>query len=193
MAWPAPISDEQAMWRVQSADDPAAFARLVERWEAPVQRLCARMTGDLHRAEDLAQEAFARVFARRRDFASGGRFSTWLWRIAINLCHDENRRRMRHPECPLDLSADDAPPDVPAPDLSTPSQVVERLEQAEIIRRALLRLPESQRSVVLLRHYEGLKFAEIAEVLGIPEGTVKSRMFDALERLAVLLRSERPE
>ncbi|MCW5559587.1 MAG: RNA polymerase sigma factor, partial [Verrucomicrobiae bacterium] len=109
-----------------------------------------------------------------RDFEAGGRFSTWLWRIAINLCHDENRRRMRHPECPLETTADDAPPDVPATDLPTPSQVVERLEQAEIVRRALLRLPESQRSVVLLRHYEGLKFTEIAEVLGIPEGTVKS-------------------
>lgn len=60
MTWPFTITDEQAMWRVQNADDPAAFARLVERWETPIQRLCARMTGDLHRVEDLAQEAFAR-------------------------------------------------------------------------------------------------------------------------------------
>lgn len=56
MTWPFTITDEQAMWRVQNADDHAAFARLVERWETPIQRLCARMTGDLHRAEDLAQE-----------------------------------------------------------------------------------------------------------------------------------------
>jgi len=192
MAWPVPISDEQAMWRVQSADDPAAFARLVERWEGPVQRLCARMTGDLHRAEDLAQEAFARVFTRRRDYEAGGRFSTWLWRIAINLCHDENRRRMRHPECPLESGDTGNPAPACRTEQPSPSEVVERLEQVEIVRRALLRLPESQRSVVLLRHYEGLKFAEIAEVLGIPEGTAKSRMFDALERLAALLGDQRP-
>ena len=194
MTWPFSLSDEQAMWRVQMHDDHAAFARLVERWETPIQRLCARMTGDLHRAEDLAQEAFTRVFARRRDFEPSGRFSTWLWRIAINLCHDENRRRLRRPELsldePLDGSGDAGSHNV-ASDALSPAEVVEKLEQAEIVRRALLRLPETQRTVVILRHYEGLKFIEIAEVLGIPEGTVKSRMFEALDRLAVLLRHQR--
>ena len=61
MTGPFTITDERAMWRVQNADDPAAFARLVERWETPIQRLCARMTGDLHRAEDLAQEETRRL------------------------------------------------------------------------------------------------------------------------------------
>jgi RNA polymerase sigma-70 factor (ECF subfamily) len=195
MTWPFSQSDEQAMWRVQTADDHAAFARLVERWEAPIQRLCARMTGDLHRAEDLAQEAFARVFSRRRDYEPSSRFSTWLWRIAINLCHDELRRRQRRPEGSLADSTSEEDPSgtdqLASPSL-TPSEVAERLEEAEWVRQALLRLPETQRTVVVLRHYEGLKFAEIAEVLGIPEGTVKSRMFEALERLAVLLRPNRP-
>ncbi len=104
MTWPFTISDEQAMWRVQNADDHAAFARLVERWETPVQRLCARMTGDLHRAEDLAQEAFARVFAKRHAYEPTGKISTWLWRIALNLCRDELRRRQRRPELALDDS-----------------------------------------------------------------------------------------
>lgn len=193
MTWPFTLTDEQAMWRVQTADDPAAFARLVERWEGPIQRLCARMTGDLHRAEDLAQEAFSRVFSRRRDFEASGRFSTWLWRIAINLCHDELRRRQRRPEWSLDALTEDggAGESTLTSEAPSPSEIVERLEEAEQVRRALLRLPETLRSVVILRHYEGLKFAEIADVLGIPEGTVKSRMFEALERLAVLLRASR--
>ncbi len=191
MIWPLTLTDEQAMWRVQQTDDHAAFARLVERWEAPIQRLCARMTGDLHRAEDLAQEAFARVFAKRHAYEPGGKFSTWLWRIALNLCRDELRRRQRHPELSLETGGDtDETSHAHEISDSTPSpaEAVEALEQAEIVRRALLRLPEHYRTVVVLRHYEGLKFNEIAEVLGIPDGTVKSRMSEGLARLACLLR-----
>lgn len=177
------------MWRVQNADDHAAFARLVERWETPIQRLCARMTGDLHRAEDLAQEAFARVFAKRHAYEPTGKFSTWLWRIALNLCRDELRRRQRRPEFALDDSehAEGGSAEL-AGETPSPDQAVAALEQAEIVRRALLKLPEHYRTVVVLRHYEGLKFGEIAEVLGIPDGTVKSRMNEGLSRLAVLLR-----
>jgi len=196
MTWPFSQTDEQAMWRVQTADDHAAFARLVERWETPIQRLCARMTGDLHRGEDLAQEAFTRVFSRLGDFEPSGRFSTWLWRIAINLCHDELRKRHRRREGSLEAPNDDDTPggaETLASDSLSPSEVAEKLEEAEWVRQALQRLPETQRSVVILRHYEGLKFAEIAEILGIPEGTAKSRMFAALERLAVLLRHQRPD
>ena len=190
MTWSFAITDEQAMWRVQNADDHAAFAQLVERWEQPIQRLCARMTGDLHRAEDLAQEAFSRVFSRRRDYQPAAKFSTWLWRIAINLCHDEIRLR-RRPEHPLEPETEDGGEggavQFPGSGLS-PAEVVEKLEQAEIVRRALLQLPESYREVVVLRHYEGLKFHEIADVLGIPDGTVKSRMFEALDRLGGILK-----
>jgi RNA polymerase sigma-70 factor (ECF subfamily) len=179
------LPDEQAMWRVQTQDDAEAFALLVRRWETPVRRLCARMLGDVHRGEDLAQEAFARAFARRRDFEPGGRFSTWLWRVALNLCHDELRRRARRGERPLDDFA--GPEDVPGPDepdaAPTPAEALVAGERAEIVRLALLRLPAGLRSVVVLRHYEGLKFAEIAAVLDLPEGTVKSRMAEALDRL----------
>src|SRR6266496_1970649 len=95
-------SDEQNMWRVKLHDDPEAFGRLMARWERPIQRLCARMTGDPHRAEDLAQTAFVRVFARRANWEPSGRFSTFLWRIALNLCYDEARRIHRRGECSLE-------------------------------------------------------------------------------------------
>lgn len=193
MTWPFSLTDEQAMWRVQHADDHAAFAGLVERWETPIQRLCARMTGDLHRAEDLAQEAFARVFAKRHAYEPSGKFSTWLWRIALNLCHDDIRRRQRRPEQSLEANAGDEGQTNPATELAgeapSPAEAVAALEQAEVVRRALLRLPEIYRTVIVLRHYEGLKFGEIAEVLGIPDGTVKSRMSEGLSRLAELLKA----
>src|SRR5262245_38852148 len=97
------VSDEQAMWRVQTQDDESAFASLVRRWEGPIQRLCVRMTGDEAEGEDLAQEAFIRVFAKRSEYRAGGKFSTWLWRIALNLCHDALRRRSRRDELSLEV------------------------------------------------------------------------------------------
>ncbi len=179
------LSDEQAMWRVQSQDDADAFARLVERWEGPIQRLCTRMIGDAHRAEDLAQEAFTRLFLKRKTYQGTARFSTFLWRIALNLCFDELRRSKRRGETSLEgpegevvhaLRAICA--NEPAPDVLLAAQ-----ERAELVRQALLRLSEGYRSVVVLRHYEDLKFREIADVLEIPEGTVKSRMAEALALL----------
>jgi RNA polymerase sigma-70 factor (ECF subfamily) len=192
MNWPFTFTDEQAMWRVRHEDDHSAFAQLVERWEGPIQRLCARMVGDLHRAEDLTQEAFARVFANRHKYEPAGRFSTWLWRIAINLCHDDIRRRNRRPEVFWDHDEtgangeDAAPRDFPDTQ-PAPDEAIQGLERAEQVRRALMKLPEHYRGVLILRHYEGLKFQEIAQVLGIPEGTVKSRMSEGLSRLADLL------
>jgi RNA polymerase sigma-70 factor (ECF subfamily) len=145
------------------------------------------MTGDLHRGEDLAQEAFLRVFTRRQDYQPRGKFSTWLWQIALNLCRDDARYQRRHPVSSWETTereADEAVAMEPESRQASPDTDVARLEQAEIVRKALQQLDEPFRAVVILRHYEGLKFAEIAEILGIPEGTVKSRLTEALNRLA---------
>jgi RNA polymerase sigma-70 factor (ECF subfamily) len=177
------------MWRVRIDDDAEAFARLVGRWQGPIQNLCARMTGNPHRGEDLAQETFARLFARRKTYEPTGKFSTFLWRMALNICHDELRKLKRRGEFSLDEHSPDdehasfnLEDDRPAPD----SQLVED-ERAEAVRRALVELAEPYRVVVVLRHYEGLKFREIGDVLGIPEGTVKSRMSEALNQLGRML------
>ena len=182
-------TDEQAMWRVKTDDDPHAFARLVERWEKPIQRLCARMTGNSHQGEDLAQEAFARLFARRKSYEPSGRFSTFLWRIALNLCYDELRKISRRRELFLDEINGDFPdgPEQLLAEEPEPDQLVVERERAATVRRALLELAEPYRVVVVLRHYEGLKFRQIAEVLDIPEGTVKSRMVEALNQLNRIL------
>lgn len=183
------ISDEQAMWRVQMQDDAEAFALLVERWETPIQNLCARMLGDAHRGEDLAQETFVRLFAKRKEYEARAKFSTFLWRVALNLCYDELRRRASRREFLLDAEerndALERPDDVLPPDVS-----LARDEAAQRVRAALMRIAETYRTVIVLRHYEDLKFREIAEVLGIPEGTVKSRMAEGLSQLGRLLERE---
>ena len=179
-------SDEQLMWRVKLDDDASAFARLVARWEKPIQRLCGRMTGDAHRAEDLTQMAFTRVFTRRADWEPTGKFSTFLWRVALNLCHDDLRWQQRRGEFSLDalleVNSAEAEEGFVAGE-PTPDAQVESAERGELVRRALAELPAHYREVVVLRHYEGLKFREIGEVLGIPDGTVKSRMAEALSQL----------
>jgi RNA polymerase sigma-70 factor, ECF subfamily len=191
-------SDEESMRRVQAGDDPAAFARLVARWEQPIRRLCIRMTGDEHRGEDLTQEAFARVFASRHQFDAERKFSTWLWRIALNLCHEEARRVGRRGERSVDMNAADDEPlrqaqgrplASPRPvDHDEPHGRAVRAERAQLVRVALQRLPEANRAVVVLREYENLKFREIAEVLDVPEGTVKWRMAQALVQLGEQLK-----
>ncbi len=192
MSWLRPRTDEESMCRVKTADDHEEFARLIGRWQEPVRRLCARMTGDLGRAEDLKQETFTRLFERRKDYQPTAKFSTYLWRLALNLCYDELRRVSRRREflrssLPTDSEgfADETPDENPGPD-----QTMVHNEENEIVRAAVLNLPEHYRAVLILRHYEGLKLAEIAAVLDIPEGTVNSRMAEALTRLARMLRPQ---
>ena len=179
------VNDEDAMRDVQLSADPRAFGQLVERWDVPIRRLCVRMSGDAHRGEDLAQETFARVFANRHQYVQGRRFSTWLWRIAVNCCLEDARRTGRRDELMIGV----APRDEEA---STDAKVIDR-ERADLVREAVARLPDTHRVVVLLREYEGLTSREIAEALEIPEGTVKWRMADALDRLAEQLKPLAPE
>lgn len=183
------MTDEQAMWRVQMQDDHRAFAQLVRRWEGTIRDLCARMTGDPHTGEDLAQEAFARVFAKRASYRQTSRFSTWLWRIALNVCYDELRRRQRRGEVPLldEVDGAEVTDTVPDESVALPDVLTATLEEGELVRRALLRLPEIYRTVLVLRHYEDLKIRKIAEILEIPEGTIHSRLAEGLSRLSRLL------
>jgi RNA polymerase sigma-70 factor (ECF subfamily) len=177
------------MWRVKIHADHQEFAGLVRRWEKPIRRLCTRMTGDAHRGEDLKQDTFMRLFEKRANYQPKAKFSTFLWRIAMNLCYDELRRQSRRREFLVEdrePGTEDGPLEAaesaPGPDLETAAT-----EEGELVRRALLQLPEIYRSVLVLRHYEDLKLAEIAEVLEIPEGTVNSRMAEALYRLSRIL------
>lgn len=180
-------TDEEAMCRVKEHDDYHEFDRLVARWEQPIRRLCARMTGDVHRGEDLKQETFVRLFEKRKDYQPTGKFSTFLWRIALNLCYDDLRRQNRRRE--ILTSGDEEQADIRdmAADGPGPDARAATSEEGELVRKALVQLPEMYRAVIVLRHYEDMKLAKIGEVLEIPEGTVNSRMAEALARLSRIL------
>src|SRR5947207_5361933 len=178
------ITDEQAMWRVQMDGDAQAFAVLMERWHDRIHGLCARMLSNVHTAEDIAQEVFARVFEKRKDYDPLKRFSTWLWRIAVNRCYDELRKLQRRQEFSIEPDEDGHAllPDQLIETASPDQHAVEN-EEAEVVRKALGQLPDIYRSVLVLRHYQGLKLREVAEVLDIAEGTVNSLMAAALAQL----------
>jgi RNA polymerase sigma-70 factor (ECF subfamily) len=182
-------TDEEAMCRVKLYDDHQDFDRLVRRWEEPIRRLCARMLGDPHRGEDLKQDTFLRLFQKRKDYQPKGRFSTFLWRIALNLCYDELRRQKRRREflSSHDPEAEGEPEGEPVSESAGPDVNTADLEEGELVRRAVMQLPEIYRAVIVLRHYQDLKLAQIAEILEIPEGTVNSRMAEALNRLSRVL------
>ena len=153
------------------------------------------MTGNSQQGEDLKQETFARIFLRRKDFRQGGKFSTWLWRIALNLCYDELRKRRVHRESVPELEEGEEPRCVrepvseePSPDLRLAAQ-----EEHEMVRCALLRLPEAQRAVLVLRYCEGLKLREIGDVLEIPESTASSRIAMGLAQITRLLEPQMNE
>ncbi len=182
-------SDESLMTRVKEEEDPRAFATLVSRWDEPIRRLCSRMVGDMHRGEDLKQETFSRLYSKRAQYQPTGRFSTYLWRIALNICHDDIRRAQRRQDLfpQVDIQDESAEWEEHAGSDPSPDLRVAEAEEGEIVRQALLQLPEIYRTVLVLRHYQQLKLTEIAETLEIPLGTVSSRMAEALGRLSRLL------
>ncbi len=159
----------------------------MKRWEEPIRRLCSRMVGDVHRGEDLKQDTFLRLFEKRKAYEPTGKFSTFLWRIALNLCYDEIRRLQRRREFLREPEEEHPEAHEPASDGPGPDARTAQLEEGELVRDALLQLPEIYRAVLVLRHYENLKLTRIAEILETPEGTVNSRMAEALSRLSKLL------
>ncbi len=171
--------------------NPAAFAELFERHHGRVFGYLRKLTGTDDGARDLAQETFLLAFRSRAAYEPRGLFEAWLYRIATNLARGRFEKSRRDP-IPLDGS--DA--DVRAPQLTVrehPGAALEQADMRRIVEQALSRLPEEEREVVLLRHFQGLKFREVADALGITESTAKSRMRYALDKLANVLRPYRKE
>ena len=166
---------------------------LVARWEGPLYRFVSRLVDRPEDARDVCQETFLRVLKKSDAFRDGARFSTWMYQIALNLCRDRARRQKRwgHLVVAAAPQDDGAPREHAAPERADthPDRALEREEARTAVQRALGRLPRDQREVLLLKEYEGLKFREIADVLGIPESTVKSRMYAALDAMKVSLQA----
>jgi RNA polymerase sigma-70 factor, ECF subfamily len=174
--------------------DYNAFAILVERHERALVQFFFGFIGDRQRAEDASQEVWRKIFRARRDYEPRARFKTFLYRVARNHWIDTCRSRSkREREYSLDrpLNGQDGVglgAQVPSEEL-TPLQSMENQELKEAIDTALDRLPDSHREVFVMAEFQGMRYAEISEVLEIPVGTVKSRMFNAVRRLRELLKA----
>ncbi len=164
--------DDDALVERCLGGDTAAFRPLVERHQRVLFAVAARLLGDRDEAADAVQNAFVRAYRKLRTFDRRHKFFSWVYRILVNECL--NVRRTRRVLEPLD------------PRLATREDPHRDAEQAELradVQAALLRLPPIYREVVVLRHYASLSYLDIAAILGVPEKTVKSRLYSARQRL----------
>lgn len=171
--------------------DPSAFARLVRLHEGMVFNVSARLLGDGEEARDVAQEVFLQVYRQLGRFEGRSSLKTWIYRIAVNQCHNRRRfwsRRRRDREETLDEgSLGAAAQGVRAGAAPGPYEEAVRRERARRVQAALLQLSFEHRSVLVLREVEGLTCGEVAAALGVPEGTVKSRLSRAREAMRLRL------
>lgn len=181
-------SDEQIVERAL-AGDTEAFGELVRRWERPIFALSFGMLGSAEDARDATQETFLAAFRNLRGFRGEAKVSSWLHRIAVNQCITRQRRARVRPETALEADADGKiqAPQLVAPAQASPARRAERRERNEAVRRAVNALPAELREVIVMKEFEELTFQQIAETLGIPLSTVKSRLYTALKQLRMRL------
>jgi RNA polymerase sigma-70 factor (ECF subfamily) len=178
MTW----TDEELVAR-SIGGDSESFNERVLRWERPIYALAYRVIGREEDARDVCQETFLRAFRALSGFRGQAKFSSWLYRIALNLCRDWVRRERRTPVV-------QPPEDVPLSDLAAVSEpaesiedLVARRELTRVVADAMTRLPEEQRTAIILKEYHGLTFQEIADLVGCPLSTVKTRLYQGLSVL----------
>lgn len=182
-------SDEQLLLRYRDLHERRSFEELVHRYEKELYSYLRRYLGDATLAEDVFQATFLQVHLKCEQFEADKKFRPWLYTVATNQAIDAQRRNRRHRMISLDRQQNGDDQDVGSlVDLlvsksAGPSSNLEAVERQEWIRKAVADLPETFRSAVALIFYQGLKYREAAEVLGIPVGTVKSRLHSAVLRL----------
>ena len=164
------------------------FEKLVTAYEKNVYNIALRMVGDPDDAADMTQETFIKAYRALSGFRGDSKFSSWLYRIASNVCLDFLRSRSRHPQVSLSTVDEDDRATFELPDMrQNPEEQLMKKLGMEAVRRGLEQLPEQQRQILVLRELGGLSYAELAQTLGLEEGTVKSRIFRARKRLCALL------
>jgi RNA polymerase sigma-70 factor (ECF subfamily) len=179
MTW----TDEELVARSVQGDSES-FNQLVLRWERSIYALAYRTLGRDEDARDVCQETFLRAYRGLHAFKGQAKFSSWIYRIALNLCRDAIRRERRAPLVAVSEGID--PTELAAQQPSPAPSVEDQVAQAELGRHVaavMRRLPEDQRTAILLKEYHGLTFQEIAEVTGCPLSTAKTRVYQGLNVL----------
>jgi RNA polymerase sigma-70 factor (ECF subfamily) len=191
------LSDEELMNRYREEGQAAYFSELVQRYERELYRYLARYLGDPSAAEDVFQNTFLQVHLKRGLFENGRPFRPWLYAIATHQAVDALRKAGRHPTVSLDQRVSSSRSESEAGNLidllvsndDGPLAELEESERQQWVRDCIAKLPEALRQTLILAYHQDLKYREIAEVLGIPVGTVKSRLHAALEKLEQMART----
>jgi len=187
---PAEYAQENVWVTSSQRGDALAFNRLVLKWEKTIYNLALRMLQDRDEAAEATQETFLAAFKNIRRFRRTSRFSTWLYRIAVNHCISRTRRRPPGTHFSLDDEVQSARPDH---QLHVPGMQEGELlcaENRRRVRAALAFLPPDQRAVIELKFFQELTFEDIAAVLRVPTSTIKSRLYTGLDSLKVRLGAE---
>jgi RNA polymerase sigma-70 factor (ECF subfamily) len=173
------MSDEELVARSRGGDLDS-FNQLVLRWERPIYALAYRVIGREEDARDVAQETFLRAFRALSGFKGQAKFSSWLYRITLNLCRDWIRRERRTPIAQTPEGVDIIELAGEAVDTESVDDLVSRKELSRAVAKAMALLPDEQRTAIILKEYHGLTFQEIADLLDCPLSTVKTRLYQGL-------------
>ena len=182
------LSDEELILEFQKNNVEAAFEILVQRYKNPLTNFVFRFLGDYEACSDVVQETMIKVYRYKDTYSSVAKFSTWVYTIAGNLARTEYRRQRRRNVFSISDYGEehktyDLPDESYRPDVITDSGIKD-----EIIQNALLKVKEAYREAVVLRDVQGLSYEEISEILGVNEGTVKSRINRGRAQLQELLK-----
>jgi RNA polymerase sigma-70 factor, ECF subfamily len=172
-------TDEELVARSRGGDLDS-FNQLVLRWERPIYALAYRVIGREEDARDVAQETFLRAFRALSGFKGQAKFSSWLYRITLNLCRDWIRRERRAPVAQAPEGVDLIELASEAEPVESIEDLVARRELGRAVAKAMAMLPEEQRTAIVLKEYHGLTFQEIADLLDCPLSTVKTRLYQGL-------------
>src|SRR3954470_19882573 len=178
MTW----TDEELVARSQRGDVDS-FNQLILRWERPIYALAYRVIGREEEARDVCQEAFLRAFRALPGFKGQAKFSSWLYRITLNLCRDWIRRQRRAPVSQLPEDMDVLEMAAAQGPVESIEDLVARRELSAVVEEAMALLPEEQRTAIVLKEYHGMTFQEIADLQGCPLSTVKTRLYQGLSVL----------
>jgi len=171
-----PQDEDAALVRQTLAGDSDAFGVLVTRYQRVLYTVAFRMLGNAEDARDVTQDAFVKAYQRLSTFDPSYRFFSWMYRILVNECLNTVRSRRQQEPLSPDIASGE-----------TPFDAAEAEERSRQVEHALLRLSPEYRAVIVLRHFVGNSYEEIADLLAIPEKTVKSRLYTARQRLGVEL------
>lgn len=181
--------DEAELIKRAKDGDEKAFEIIVKKYQNRVGNLIFKIIGDPNIVEDLTQEVFVRVFESLKEYKFISALYTWIYRITVNICIDEIRKRQRSRAYSLSDILSQNPKVEPS--YSPVEKNIERSEMREMIEKAIEKLPSEYRTVIVLRDFEDLPYEEIAKILKIRIGTVKSRIFRARKLLAEYLKEYR--